>query len=131
MNRQRREALNAQDRPSATPVPPTIPLTPEVRQAYQNLYNKMQDAIQQTTNVALLQALNTWQGEVDDVLTKDNMYRLQASTALFKALLEQINYTNDGLEKLKGEIESISSGFQDAAQVLAAINQVLGLIPGI
>jgi hypothetical protein len=123
--------LNAQDHPSAAPVRPTIPLAPEVRQAYQNLYDKMQDAIQKTTNVALLQALNTWQGEVDDVLTKDNMYRLQATSALFDALLKQINDTNDGLEKLKGQIEDISAGFQEAGQVLGAIKQVLAFIPGI
>ena len=87
-------------------------------------------AIERTTDVALLEALNTWQGEVDDVLTKDNMYRIKASSALFDALLEQINDTNEGLEKLKKQIESIATGFQIAGQVLAAINKVLSLVPG-
>lgn len=123
--------MSVQNRPLITRVPPAIPLTPEVRQAYQDLYNKMQDAIQGTTNVAMLEALNTWQGEVDDVLTKDNMYRLRASSALFDALQKQIDDTNDGLEKLRDQIESISAGFQEGAKVLDAINQVLSLIPGV
>jgi len=121
--------LSTPDPPFAVPPRPTIPLTSEVRDAYQNLFDRMQEAIERTTNVALLEALNTWQGEVDDVLTKDNMYRIKASSALFDALLEQINETNAGLEKLKKQIESIATGFQIAGQVLAAVNKVLSLVP--
>jgi predicted nuclease with TOPRIM domain len=123
--------LSVPEPPFAVPARPTIPLTVEIRRAYQDLYDKMQDTIDQTTNVALLEALNTWQGEVDDILTKDNMYRLKASSALFDALLKQINDTNDGLDKLKNQIQSISAGFEEAGQVLAAIDKVLTLIPGI
>jgi superfamily I DNA and RNA helicase len=123
--------LSTPDPPFAVPPRPTIPLTDEVRHAYQDLFDKMDDEIQQTTNVALLEALNTWQGQVDDVLTKDNMYRIKASSALFDALLEQINDTNEGLEKLKKDIELISARFEVAGQVLAAINTVLTLVPGI
>lgn len=123
--------MSTPDPPFAVPPRTTIPLTSEVRAAYQNLFDRMQVAIDKTTDVALLEALNTWQGEVDDVLTKDNMYRIKASSALFDALLEQINDTNEGLEKLKKQIESIATGFQIAGQVLAAINKVLSLVPGI
>ena len=123
--------MSTPDPPFAVPARPTIPLTDEVRVAYQDLFNKMQDAIQQTTDAAILEALNTWQGEVDDVLTKDNMYRIKASSALFDALLEQINDTNEGLEKLKQQIESITTRFQKVGQVLAAINKVLSLVPKI
>jgi predicted nuclease with TOPRIM domain len=123
--------LSVPEPPFAVPARPTIPLTVDIRHAYQDLYDKMQDTIDQTTNVALLEALNTWQGEVDDILTKDNMYRLKASSALFDALLKQINDTNDGLDKLKNQIRSISAGFEEAGQVLAAIDKVLTLIPGI
>lgn len=127
--RKEKDPLSTPDPPFAVPARPTIPLTNEVRDAYQNLFDRMQDAIERTTNVALLEALNTWQGEVDDVLTKDNMYRIKASSALFDALLEQINDTNEGLEKLKKQIESIATGFQIAGQVLAAIDKVLSLVP--
>ena len=123
--------MSVPEPPFAVPARPTIPLTVETRHAYQDLYDKMQDTIDQTTNVPLLEALNTWQGEVDDILTKDNMYRLKASSALFDALLKQINDTNDGLDKLKNQIQSISAGFEEAGQVLAAIDKVLTLIPGI
>jgi len=123
--------LSTPDPPFAVPTRPTIPLTSEVRAAYQNLFDRMQNAIETTTDVALLEALNTWQGEVDDILTKDNMYRIEASSALFDALLEQINQTNEGLEKLRKQIQSIAKGFEIAGQVLAAINKVLTLVPGI
>jgi DNA repair ATPase RecN len=116
---------------TAMPGSPTIPLTPEVRQAYQDLYDTMEAAIEGTTDVAVLQALNARQAEVDNVLTKDDMYRLHANAELFNALLNQINDTNDQLETLKKQISSIAAGFNMAAQVLAAINKVLTLMPGI
>jgi uncharacterized protein YukE len=115
----------------AMPGAPTIPLTPEVRQAYQDLYDTMEAAIEATNDAAVLQALLAKQTQVDNVLTKDDMYRLHANAELFNALLNQINDTNDQLETLKKQISSIADGFNMAGQVLAAINKVLTLIPGI
>ena len=117
--------------PKAMPGAPTIPLTPEVRQAYRDLYDTMEAAIEGTNDAAVLQALLAKQTEVDNVLTKDDMYRLHANAELFNALLDQINDTNDQLETLKKQISSITEGFNMAGQVLAAINKVLTLIPGI
>ena len=117
--------------PFPMPASPTIPLTDDVRKAYQVLLNIIETTIEGTTDVATLQALNAHQGEIDDVLTKDNMYRLQASTALFDALQKQIKDTNDGLKKLQAQIESIASGFENAGEILAAVSSVLTLIPGV
>ena len=108
---------------------PSIPLTDEVRTSYKNLYDKIQDAIDNNTDVAVLEALNQWQSEVDDILTKDNMYRLHANTGLFNDLLKQIKYTNKGLKTLHDQITAIASHFQQVGDVLAAINKVLTLIP--
>jgi hypothetical protein len=113
------------------PPPPTIPLTDDARKAYQDLFNSMQEAIEGTTDVAILEALNARQADVDSVLTKDAMYRLHANADLFDALLKQINDTNDELKKLQDQIKSIAAGFNAAGQVLAAINKVLTFIPGI
>ncbi len=109
----------------------TIPLATEVRRAYEDLYDAIEAAIETTTDAAVLQALNSRQADVDNVLTKDDMYRLHANTELFKALKQQIDDTNEGLEILKAQISSIAAGFNEAGQVLAAINKVLSLIPGI
>jgi hypothetical protein len=113
------------------PVAPMIPLTVEVRQAYQDLNDRMETAIENTADVAVLEPLNTWQGEVDGILTKDAMYQLHADSALFDALQKQICDTNKGLKTLQAQIEAIASHFAEAGEVLAAINKVLTLIPGI
>ena len=113
------------------PGPPTIPLSADVRQAYQDLYDTMEAAIEGTIDAAVLEALNASQAQVDDVLTKDDMYRLHSNTDLFNALQKQINDANCALKTLQNQIASIAAGFNEAGQVLAAINKVLTLIPGI
>jgi hypothetical protein len=112
------------------PVSPAIPLTDEVRAAYRDIYDKLEAAIEGTEDAAVLQALNPWVAEVDDILTKDDMYRLQANSAVFDALLQQINYTNIGLKKLQGQVASIASHFAMAGDIIAAIDKVLTLVPG-
>ncbi len=116
--------------PGNIPASPTIPLPDAVRAAYQDLYAKLETAIENTTDVAALEALNTAQLNVDNTLTKDNMYRIEANTELFQALLQQINDTNSGLKTLQDQITSIASHFATAADIIAAINKVLTLVPG-
>ena len=113
------------------PGPITIPLSTEVRKAYQELYDTIEAAIETTKDAAVLESLNARQADVDNVLTKDDMYRLHANTALFDALLRQVNDTNESLATLQKQISSIAAGFNEAGQVLAAINKVLSLVPGI
>lgn len=117
--------------PPPPPGPVEIPLPTELRQAYDDLYDTIEAAIEGTKDSAVLEALNARQADVDDVLTKDDMYRLNADTDLFNALCQQIKDTNEGLEELQKQISSIAAGFNEAGQVLAAINKVLSLIPGI
>ena len=116
--------------PPSTPTgSPTIPLTPPVRAAYQYLYNNYEAAIENTTDPGVLAALNSSQADVDDILTKDSMYRLHADTALFQSLLEQINSTNAGLAQLKAQITAIASDIATAGEIIGAINKVLSLVP--
>lgn len=116
--------------PANPPTQPTIPLTTELRAAYQDLYDKYETAIENTTDPVVLQALNDSQTSVDSILTKDAMYRLHANTALFEALLSQINTTNDDLRKLETQIAAVASHIATAGEILTAINKVLTLIPG-
>ena len=115
----------------AMPGPVTIPLSSEVRNAYEDLYDSIEAAIEGTSDTAVLEALNPMQFQVDDVLTKDDLYKLEANTKLFNALRQQISDTNQGLKKLQQQIGSIAAGFSQAGQVLAAIDKVLTLIPGL
>lgn len=108
---------------------PTVPLTPDVRAAYQDLYNKMQAALDSTMDAAVIEALNTWQPQVEQILTKDDEYKLSADTAIFAALQQQIDSTNKGLKTLQGQISSISSHIAMAGDILAAINKVFTLVP--
>jgi hypothetical protein len=107
-----------------------IPLTPELRAAYQDLYNKYETAIEATTDVGALEALNASQLDVGNILTKDDEYKLNSNTALYNALLVQINSTNADLKALKAQILAISSGISTFGAILGAINKVLSLIPG-
>ena len=112
------------------PDAPFIPLAPEVRAAYRNLYNKIQAALDNTMDLAVTQALNPWWKEVDQVLTKDDLYKLAKDTTAFDALRKQIDYTNTGLKTLKDQIASIASHFAMASDIIAAIDAVLALVPG-
>lgn len=113
-----------------TPSASTIPLTPELRAGYQDLLAQIQTAIETTTDPGVLEALNSSRTNVDNVLTKDVMYRIEANTALYDALLLRINSTNDELKTLQAQILAISSGISTFGDILGAINKVLTLIPG-
>lgn len=113
----------------STPVPaPTIPLTPDVKAAYQDLYDKIQAAINSTMDLATIEALNKWQPQVEQVLTQDDEYKLSQDTNIFAALQAQITNVNDGLKQLRSQISSISSHFAMAGDIIAAIDKVLSLV---
>lgn len=116
---------------NSLPADVVIPLSPQVRAAYQDLYNKIQAAIDSTMDLAALEALNPQLYEVDQVLTKDDEYRLTSDTAVFAALKAQINSVNQGLTRLREEIQSITSHFAMAGTVITAIDKVLSLVPGL
>jgi hypothetical protein len=113
------------------PANPTIPLTPDVRAAYQDLYEKMQAQIDSTMDAAVIEALNAVQPQVEAVLTKDDEFKLSADTAVFGALRSQISQTNKGLKDLLDDVSSISSDFSMAGDIIGAIQKVLTLVPGV
>jgi hypothetical protein len=115
--------------PPTPPTAPLLPLTPEQHASYEDLLATYQAAIENTADLELLETLNSSRANVDDVLTKDNMYRIASTTALYDALLQQIGDTNDELKKLKAQILAISSGISTFADVLSAVDKVLTLIP--
>ena len=112
------------------PANPIIPLTLDVRAAYQDLYNKIQAELDDTMDETAIEALNAWQPEVDQVLRKDDLYKLAKDTAVLDALLKQINFINQGLKTLRNQISSTASHFAMAGDIIAAIDKVLTLVPG-
>jgi len=115
--------------PFIHPDPPSIPLAPEVKAAYKALYDVYETAIENTTDPGLLGVLNASQLNVDNILTKNAMYVLNANTALFQAIMDQIKSTNDDLLKLKKQIEDVAAHVNMAAQILGAIGTVLTVVP--
>ena len=114
----------------STPLPAyTIPLTPEVRAAYVDLYNKIQDAIDSTMDLATVEALNQWQPQVRLVLDEDDEYTFSKDTNIFASLQKQIKTVNDGITQLRGQIAAIAAHFAMAGEIIAAINKILSLLP--
>jgi ribosome maturation factor RimP len=115
--------------PGNLPASPAIPLTPDVRAAYQDLYTKMQAALDNTMDAAVIEALNVSQPQVDRILKQDDEYKLSADTNIFAALQQQISDTNKGLKTLQDQISSVASHIAMAGDIIAAINKVITLIP--
>ena len=117
--------------PKNLPASPSIPLSPALKAAYQNLYDTIQTAIDSTMDLTTIQTLNPMRDQVDQVLTQDDEYIHTKDTNIFAALATQIKFVNDGLTTLRGEVSSIASHFALAADVVAAIDKVLGFfVPG-
>jgi uncharacterized protein YdcH (DUF465 family) len=107
---------------------PSIPLSADLRAAYEDLRAKIDTAMQNTADPAALQSMiATYQG-IDDLLTMDTEYQLHADTAKFTALLGKINDANDGIKMLKAKIAAVAGGFAGAGAVLAAASKVLTLV---
>jgi hypothetical protein len=120
--------------PTQPPVPaaaPLIPLSPEARAAYQSLYDTYEQAIEATTDPGLLATLEASQTDVDNILTKDNMYRLHADSTLFAALTTQIKGTSTDLQKIKAQVAAVASHIALAGNIIAAIDKVISIVPGV
>ena len=117
--------------PPSTPGKPTIPLSDDARAAFQDLYDKLEAGIEASNDPSVVQPLLDAQTAIDDILTKDAMYRLHADTALFSALQDQIDAASDELKTLKQKISAISSKVSTASTIISGIDKVLSFVPGI
>jgi len=108
-----------------------FPLSPAVRSAYQSLYDALQSALDETMDAAAVEAMNPCLAMIDQVLTKDDIYRLASNTINLTALKRQIADTNKGLKTLREEVESIASHIELAGDILAGIDKVLTMVPGL
>lgn len=116
----------------ATPGPvgpdPTIPLTPDARKAYEDLFNTNEAAIEATADPDLLQSLADTQLSIGAVLTADNEARLKQDDASFAALRTQINAANSSLKKLQKDIAGVATKIDAIGAVASGIVKVLGFV---
>ena len=110
---------------------PTIPLTPDVRAAYQAVYNSNETALETTNDFELTKAMNASQKDIGNLLQADDQYKFQADDAQFQAVLTQLKATNTGLKALQAKISGIAGGISTFGTVVGAINDVLTMVPGI
>jgi hypothetical protein len=110
---------------------PTIPLTPETRQAYEDLYAKAELAVQATSDGTILGSLNDSKDAIGAVISADNEARLQQDDASFKAVQTAIGTASDALKKLAADIAGVASKIKVFGDVASAINTVLTLISAI
>lgn len=108
---------------------PEIPLTPEVRKAYEDHYTQYEDAIEATNEPDLKASLMASQYAVDKVISEDNTARIEQTTAAFEALATQIKTTNTGLANLAKAIAQINGDISLYADILTGIGKVLTLVP--
>jgi len=113
------------------PENPEIPLKPEVRTAYEELYSQYETVIENTTDTALLESLNASQLAVANVINADNEAILNQNTDTFAKVLTQIGIANKGLADLKAQIEKIAKDIGMYAGIISGIDKVLSLVPGI
>jgi fumarate hydratase class II len=107
---------------------PTIPLTPETRQAYEDLYKKAELAVQATSDGTILGSLNDTKDAIGAVLSADNEARLAQDDASFKAVQTAIDAASDAMKKLAGDIAGVASKIKVFGDVASGINTVFSLL---
>lgn len=114
---------------SNPPVSPSFPLADNIRAAYQDLYDMLEAEFQSNPDATAREAIRPARDNVENLLTKDNMCKWDADTALFSATLQQFKDANDGLKTLQEQIGETASHFSTAGSILAAVTKVFSLIP--
>jgi hypothetical protein len=116
---------------STPPIPPgtlTLPLTPALRTAYEQLHDACEAANEATNDKDLLQGLTDVQLAIDAVISADNKYRLDQNSATFQALSGQIGAANDSLTTLQGQIAGIAGKIAAIGSVASGIAKVIALV---
>lgn len=110
---------------------PSLPLSPDARQSYENLYALAEAAVENTSDPTILGSLNDSKDAIGAVLSADNEARLKQDDASFQALQAQIKIANDSLKTLQSDIAGVASKIKIFGQVAAGISAVLSIVPGI
>lgn len=116
--------------PSSAPggATPEIPLSPDVRKMYEDLYAKAELAVQATSDGTILGSLNDTKDAIGAVLSADNEARIAQDDASFKAVAAQIKIANDAMKKLAADIAGVASKIKIFGDVASGIAQLLSFV---
>lgn len=109
----------------------SVPLSAEVRAAYQATHDQADLAMQKTANTALLLSLDDTRLNAAAVISRDNEYRINANDATYQALTAQISKTNDSMKNLLAQIAGIANTIKEVADVADGIAAALAMAPKI
>lgn len=109
----------------------TYPLKPEVRKAYNDLYESTKTSFQQTNDPEAIKYLGDVQLWVGNVLEADDVAQIAANDPGFAKLKKAVGDANTGLKTVQGDMENIAKKIGTIGKVVAGITQVLSFFPGI
>jgi hypothetical protein len=104
-----------------------LPLNPDARQSYEDMYALAEAAVQNTSDPTILGSLNDSKDAIGAVISADNAAQLQQDDASFQALQAQIKIANDALTKLKSDIAGVATKINIFGQVAAGIDKVISI----
>jgi peptidoglycan hydrolase CwlO-like protein len=109
--------------------PSSILQNPDPGEAYQELFDYLGRAYWEASDIETKDLLHGTQEAVGEIITAIDEQALTANTALFVQLTPKIKAINANLNKIKGEIASITKNINTATSIVAAITRVLSLFP--
>jgi len=109
-------------------LPPTLQ-NPDPADAYKELYDSLDDAYWEASDINAKDLVHGVETEVGEILDAIVQQQLATNTAAFAALGTKITTTNAGLKKIQAQIDDITKNIATAGKVLGAIGKVLALFP--
>lgn len=104
---------------------PALPLSPDARQSYEDMYALAEAAVQNTSDPTILGSLNDSKDAIGAVISADNEARIKQDDASFQALQAQIKIANHALMKLKSDIAGVATKINIFGQVASGIAKVI------
>jgi plasmid stability protein len=109
-------------------LPPTLQ-NPDPADAYKELYDSLDDAYWEASDINAKDLVHGVETEVGEILAAIVKQQLATNTAAFAALGAKITATNTALKKIQGQIDEITKNIATAGKVLEAIGKVIALFP--
>lgn len=113
----------------STQTPPPVLQNPDLAAAYQEAFDALGRAYWEASDIPNKDLIHGTQEAIGDIITAFDEEDLAHNTALFLELTPKMKAINDALKKVEDSITSITRNIDTAASVVAAVSQVLTLLP--
>lgn len=97
--------------------------------AYRSVYDLLATAYWETSDLANKDLVFGAREAVGEIIDAIDQQELADNTAIINALLPKLKAANSALEEIRSKINQITRNLNTAATVVAAITQVLSLVP--